>query len=641
VRNWSRLGVFAGAYEDDLGGGRTITTNDRKETLPVPKLTRRANKTLSSNSFIPAEYCDADDAQCASEILALANTFSVKHAAALFSVTLALLVARNEVQLDTSANSKAVPQFKSPLQLASFHSWKRKNICTEIQNWFSQLSTEISSDFFNHLLPLVRTTQNSDFLGLLLQSLQATGAKNKNGSYFTPETLVDDILSSLGIRPNENPDKTLLDPACGTGKFLLRAATKGFSNPTQLYGIELDELAWRIARINLLLAFPEHDFVPNIFHGDALLGIATGVLFSPQNELLEKFDYVVTNPPWGAKNKKHGKDFKIHFTEINSGESFSHFTLKCLRFAKTGGQVALILPESILNVAAHKDIRKIILEQSKIKNIRILGRCFSGVFTNAISLHLEKNKPAAADFISVKNEQKQETQIKRERFLNNRDNIFDILVHSADADIIDFLYAQPHCTLQNNADWALGIVTGDNAKFLTEEKNNGAEPIYRGCEIAPFRKATHKYFIHFTPERFQQTAPEWKYRTREKIIYKFISNRLTFAYDTDATLTLNSANILIPRIANLSLKVVLAFLNSSIAQFVHSKRFNTFKILRKNLEELPIPKTSPATCAEIETLSISATNGEKNILAIDALFAHAFSLSTQQLQHIQNATWKN
>ena len=55
-------------------------------------------------------------------------------------------------------------------------------------------------------------------------------------------------------------------------------------------------------------------------------------------------------------------------------------------------------------------------------------------------------------------------------------------------------------------------------------------------------------FIRFDPDRFQQAAPERKYRAPEKLVYRFISKKLIVAYDDRGRLTLNSANILIPRV---------------------------------------------------------------------------------------------
>ena len=57
-------------------------------------------------------------------------------------------------------------------------------------------------------------------------------------------------------------------------------------------------------------------------------------------------------------------------------------------------------------------------------------------------------------------------------------------------------------------------------------------------------------------------------------------------------MSLNSCNVLIPQIEGLNIKYVLAVLNSSVSTFFISKRYNSIKILRTYIEQLPIPKAT-------------------------------------------------
>ncbi len=88
---------------------------------------------------------------------------------------------------------------------------------------------------------------------------------------------------------------------------------------------------------------------------------------------------------------------------------------------------------------------------------------------------------------------------------------------------------------------------------------------------------------------YQQVAPLQLYEAREKLIYKFISSRLCFFYDDQQRFVLNSANILIPdKTFPVSTKVLGEFLSSDFMNWVFSNIFNTHKILRGDLESLPI-----------------------------------------------------
>ncbi len=149
------------------------------------------------------------------------------------------------------------------------------------------------------------------------------------------------------------------------------------------------------------------------------------------------------------------------------------------------------------------------------------------------------------------------------------------------------VYGRDHLTLDGNADWALGIVTGNNAEFLTDHQDTAHEPILTGKELRRFVADAPKKFIHFRPGIFQQVAPISKYRAPEKLLYKFISDELIFAYDNQQMLSLNSANVLIPSLPGYSIKAAFGFLNSSLFQLIFQKKVGALKLLRGDIENCP------------------------------------------------------
>ena len=125
------------------------------------------------------------------------------------------------------------------------------------------------------------------------------------------------------------------------------------------------------------------------------------------------------------------------------------------------------------------------------------------------------------------------------------------------------------------------------------------EKIYTGKEIGKFLLKEAKNYIHYDRDSFQQVAKDEIYRAKEKLVYKFVSNKLMFAYDDSSSLFLNSANILIPNIPGMNIKTVLAFLNSSLYQFLYEKLFGELKVLKGNLSELPFPEIDSQTDNEL------------------------------------------
>ncbi|MBP3279736.1 MAG: DNA methyltransferase, partial [Butyrivibrio sp.] len=194
-------------------------------------------------------------------------------------------------------------------------------------------------------------------------------------------------------------------------------------------------------------------------------------------------------------------------------------------------------------------------------------------------------------------------------------------------------------TLKGNALFGLGIVTGDNKRYISQVETPDNEPVLKGTDIEKYSCNVPENFISFTPEKFQQVAPEHIYRAKEKLLYKFISSDLAFAYDDKGTLSLNSCNILIPQIPGLSIKYVMAVLNSSAAQFVYSKLFGSVKVLRSHLEQIPIPIADDGKQKEIIAYVekiIKAKKPQKEIeKTLDKKIAELYGLTGAEYQMIK------
>lgn len=156
--------------------------------------------------------------------------------------------------------------------------------------------------------------------------------------------------------------------------------------------------------------------------------------------------------------------------------------------------------------------------------------------------------------------------------------------------------------MKNNAIFAVGIITGYNKKYIIGEHLPDTQPIVKGTDIDKYVINEPNNFIYFDKGSFQQTAPLEVYRSDEKLIYKYISDKPVFAYDNKRMLPLNSCNALIPQLDSLDIKYILAILNSSVAEFYFKKKFNSIKMLKSHIEALPIPVPATKTQSEIVNL---------------------------------------
>lgn len=577
----------------------------------VPRLARRANKATATRSFIPDEYiADGAGREAIERIVSRVAASGVGTERALFMLALGMLF-RNGMLGTGAAEDFFRGGASGPAGVAASR---------ELREWYGELGGFRLTARYRALLDLDLPDQR-DALGLVYQSLLREGDKAAGGSYYTPDRIVRAIADETyrdGAR--------VLDPCCGTGQFLLAYAGKT-DDPESLHGTDIDPVAVRLARINLLLAFPGREFMPRIHHRNILTGDAPGDGTG--------FDIVATNPPWGLHYGKQERDgLAFLYPGITSGESFSYILKRSIGLLAEGGVLSFLLPESILHVRAHADIRGHILRNTRIERIVRLGRVFKNVFTPVIRLDLVKGGGRAAlKCVSCDGDH----AVDQKRFLGNGDFVFDININSADGRILDRVYGCEHTTLQGKADWALGIVTGDNGRFLSPEDGPGLEPIYTGKEVDHYLLRAPSAFIRFDPGRFQQAAPERKYRAPEKLVYRFISKKLIVAHDDRGRLTLNSANILIPRLNGYPVKALLALLNSSLYQFIFQKKFSSIKVLRSHLERLPIPLWEAGDLERLASIAGGIIDGRAGIGDADDFIMERFGINATERDHIRRS----
>ena len=156
--------------------------------------------------------------------------------------------------------------------------------------------------------------------------------------------------------------------------------------------------------------------------------------------------------------------------------------------------------------------------------------------------------------------------------------------------LLEEMLQQPCLTLKGHATWGLGIVTGNNAKMCKRSRRKGLMPVYRGKDILPGRLKAARFFINPNDfPRYQQLAPMELYQASEKLIYRFISNKLVFYCDTHQRYILNSANMLVLDDGfPMSAKALAELLNSPLSNWLFQQLFHTHKVLRGDLELLPL-----------------------------------------------------
>ncbi|HGM5957544.1 SAM-dependent DNA methyltransferase [Stenotrophomonas maltophilia] len=176
-------------------------------------------------------------------------------------------------------------------------------------------------------------------------------AAGDSGEFYTPRPVVRFMVQVTDLRIGE----TMLDPACGTGGFLVEAydhIAQQVNNPDQrrtlqrdtLFGQEAKPLPYMLAQMNLLLHGLE---APQIAYGNTLERRITEIGHS------ERVDVILTNPPFGGEEEAGIKaNFPANMQTAETALLFLQYIMRKLRYAghgaEQGGRAAVVVPNGTL-----------------------------------------------------------------------------------------------------------------------------------------------------------------------------------------------------------------------------------------------------------------------------------------------------
>jgi type I restriction-modification system DNA methylase subunit len=554
VNNWIKTQVIPSPDVQDFYSKSSYNKIIFKLKNDAARLNARANRSMQKkNEMCYLGITDKNRKKLLNELVEKFKSSNLTIDEGVLSLSFALLCSNNLIDI----NWKIGNQTKIDTLLSS---WIEKSSKPEI---IRQLYSRYEIHNFN-----------DDILGAFYQSIQSISQKSKIGSYYTPSELLREITV--------NPDKTVLDPCCGSGGILLNVLSKTHDQ-SKIYARDVDETALKICFINLVLFFDDINMAANILKQNITCNDIT-------DNIDEQFDFIITNPPWGSKFSKKEKDnFITSYPELQTTEIFSISLYNSVKKLKQEGELFFFLPHSFLNVAAHKNIRNFIFNKDNKIFIKLLGNSFRGVLSENILINICKSSNESD--ITIQNKSGENCRLP---FKNIVPPYYIVSATGNDQDtfLLEKIYNAEHTNLKNDTIFALGIVTGNNKKYLLDKKSEKAEPVYRGKDIEKYKFLKPEYFIEFKPELYQQTAPT-EYYCQKKIAYRFICDKLVCVLDKDNALLLNSANLFISK--NYPMETIISFFNSDIYTFIYRKKYHSKKILKSHLQNLPLPILSDDT----------------------------------------------
>lgn len=237
-----------------------------------------------------------------------------------------------------------------------------------------------------HLQSVSLNKTDLDTKGVAFEQFMEDFFKGKSGQYFTPREIVSFAVKMMDIKN----DDLVLDPACGSGGFLLHALDEVRNQAEEyyegddaekyrfwhdfaqnnLFGIEINDSIARVAKMNMIIHDDGHT---NVIGFDALEDVGK---MTEKNRGFEKnrFDVIVTNPPFGANVKRSEHPYLEKFALGQNGKKSRDnqkteilFIERCIDFLKPGtGQMAIVLPDGILTNSSLQYVRDFIMERAQI-----------------------------------------------------------------------------------------------------------------------------------------------------------------------------------------------------------------------------------------------------------------------------------
>ena len=250
----------------------------------------------------------------------------------------------------------------------------------------------------------------ADLKGKIYEGLLEKNAEDTRsgaGQYFTPRTLIQAMVQC--VRPL--PNKTVADPACGTGGFFLAA----YDFITAEYNLDLEQKKFLKNKTffgNEIVANTRRLCLMNMFLHN--IGDIEGESFISSTDALvaddgRRADYVLANPPFGKKSsmtitneageqEREGLVYNRQDFWATTSNKQLNFLQHIHTLLKVNGEAAVVMPDNVLfEGGAGETVRKELLRSM---DLRTILRLPTGIFyahgVKANVLFFD-NKPASPD----------------------------------------------------------------------------------------------------------------------------------------------------------------------------------------------------------------------------------------------------
>lgn len=242
------------------------------------------------------------------------------------------------------------------------------------------------NDFIEELETYNLAKIRSDVIGRVYEELIPDVERHRLGQYYTPPPIVE-LITEICIK---SPNEKVLDPACGSGSFLVKAYhklkdLKKKENPfaddnklheeilNQLYGVDINPFPAQLSSINLAIR--------NLKVATRHINLIVSDFFKvkPSMGIIPEVDVVVTNPPYTRQEEMGYKDqIREEALTYSDGAKiqldaragiYAYFFTHSAKFLKNHGMMGQITSDTWLDVGFGEDLKRFFLDHFKIHAI--------------------------------------------------------------------------------------------------------------------------------------------------------------------------------------------------------------------------------------------------------------------------------
>lgn len=240
------------------------------------------------------------------------------------------------------------------------------------------------------------------------------------GQVYTPAFIVNKMLDDIGFVGSEILGKTILDPACGDGRFLCEVARRIIAisdkeslakNLEKIYGWDIDNeaITYCLENLNALLKDENISVKWNVYTTNSILKHEKKSLFSAEES--QKFDFIVGNPPYiRIQHLEEGQRQYIQqnyeFCKSGSTDIYIAFFELCYHLLAEKGICTLITPNTYFYTETAKSLREFFAKQKNIIQITNYGdiQLFNNATTYSAIIIFDKEKRVSFYFQKAESE---------------------------------------------------------------------------------------------------------------------------------------------------------------------------------------------------------------------------------------------